>query len=56
MVRRKKDGKPMAWGSRGENPYVIKKAESKMKAQLRQEEADEKKAEREKKEDEARDA
>ena len=45
---KKKNGQPRAWQSKEENPYLIKKAESKMKAQLRQEEADKKKAEREK--------
>ena len=49
-MKKKKNGKPRAWQTKEENPYLIRKAESKMKAQLRQEEADERKAEREKKE------
>jgi|TARA_Y100000310_G_C20634570_1_gene790486 hypothetical protein len=48
---KKKNGQPRAWQSKEENPYLIKKAESKMKAQLRQEEADKKKAERENRND-----
>ena len=47
-MKLKKNKKPRAWQNKEENPYLIRKAEGKMKAQLRQEEADERKAEREK--------
>jgi len=44
---KKKNGQPRAWLNKEQNPYLIKKAESKAKAQARQQEADKKKAERE---------